>query len=390
MNTDELGSRAEFLTCALVSDVGSRPAGSEKEKQALHWIQEHLAGKGYAFSTESFRFASPPAFFPYYTAVGAAFILSAVFAPGFPWLALAMPVLVAALPAVYNWIIWKMPRRAFSENLLVLPENCSIKQVDLLLCAHVDTARGMSDGYGSRFFIPLRKQIFPIMQRTALILALTGVIYVMGIRLSSGVQAAAVSISAIVAFVLAVLDLWDQLGSRGSYTAGANDNASGVGVLMALAEHLTPDRFKRLNIGFLFTGAEEAGLWGARHFARRLTEAGLRPPVICVDMVGAGSDLRIVDGAKSFGTVKTDPEINGWLERADPLAVHHTALRRSSDFEAFIREGIPAGWIEGSGTPASWRAYHTLRDQPGLMDGEMLGRAAVLLARLVERMDRSK
>jgi hypothetical protein len=107
-------------------------------------------------------------------------------------------------------------------------------------------------------------------------------------------------------------------------------------------------------------------------------------------MVGAGSDLRILDGAKSFGTVKTDPEINGWLERADPLAVRHSALRRSSDFEAFIREGIPAGWIEGSGTPASWRAYHTLHDQPGLLDREMLSRAAVLLARLVERMDRSQ
>jgi hypothetical protein len=107
-------------------------------------------------------------------------------------------------------------------------------------------------------------------------------------------------------------------------------------------------------------------------------------------MVGAGSDLRIIDGVKSLHTVKTNPQINEWLERADPLAVRHTALRRSSDFEAFIRAGIPAGWIESSGTKQSWQAYHTLQDELALIDPRMLERAATLLFRVAQHLERGK
>ncbi|MBE0697957.1 MAG: DUF4910 domain-containing protein [Anaerolineaceae bacterium] len=374
----------------LVNEIGPRPAGSSAELQALQWIQTRLSGKAYCFTRQHFPFASLPIFLPYYTSAGLAFLFAALSLHGFPWLALGMPVLVGGLPDLHNWLGWILPKRIESENLIVLPEDCSIMEVDIFFCAHVDTARAIPGGYSSRLLNPLRMQIFPVMQRMALILALFGLVSLVGFQLGPGIIAGVVAVSVLVGMTLVGLDLWEQMGTHGKHTVGANDNASGVGVLLVLAELLSENQSSSLKIGFLFTGAEEAGLWGASAFARSLADSGLRTPLVCVDMVGAGSDLRIMAGAKSLRTVKTNREINEWLERADPLAVRHTALRRSSDFEAFTRAGIPAGWIESSGTKQSWLAYHTQRDQMDQIDPKMLQRAVTLLYRVVQHMEQGK
>jgi hypothetical protein len=387
---EQVGSRAEDYVRGLVSAIGPRPAGSAAEKQALDWIEGQLNQSGYSFIRQPFRFVRLPAFFPYYTAAGLAFLLAGLFLPGFPWLALIMPLLVTALPDMHAWVCARLPRNAASENLVILPEGCSLAQADLFFCAHIDTARLVSTGSGSGLLNPLRRQVFGVMQRTGLILALIGLVSLMGISFGRGVFAAVITVSGIVALVLIGLDVWVQLGGRGEYAPGANDNASGVGVLLALSQLLAHSSAEPLKVGFVFTAAEEAGLWGAHHFARSLVDTGQSPPVVCVDMVGAGQDLRIIDGAKTLRMVKTSAEINGWLERADPLAVHHTALRRSSDFEAFVRVGIPAGWVESSGTKQSWEAYHTQRDQLDQINVLMLERTATALYRLVERLRRDK
>lgn len=54
-------------------------------------------------------------------------------------------------------------------------------------------------------------------------------------------------------------------GNKGKIHPGADDNASGVAVLLELARQLARTPFKR-PVVFLFTSAEEAGLKGARYF----------------------------------------------------------------------------------------------------------------------------
>jgi Zn-dependent M28 family amino/carboxypeptidase len=51
-----------------------------------------------------------------------------------------------------------------------------------------------------------------------------------------------------------------------------------------------------VRLGFLFTGAEETGLHGAEAFAVSLSaSAEAAPPLLLsVDMVGSGSELRLV------------------------------------------------------------------------------------------------
>lgn len=56
---------------------------------------------------------------------------------------------------------------------------------------------------------------------------------------------------------------------RGKYTKGANDNASGVTVMLRLAQHFTQNRCRHLELNFVATGCEESGMVGMKEFFRR-------------------------------------------------------------------------------------------------------------------------
>ncbi|HEX8506500.1 MAG TPA: M28 family peptidase, partial [Hymenobacter sp.] len=68
---------------------------------------------------------------------------------------------------------------------------------------------------------------------------------------------------------LVVTAHYDHLGMMGSntYFPGANDNASGVALLLELAAHYArPENRPACSVAFLLFGAEEAGLVGSRYF----------------------------------------------------------------------------------------------------------------------------
>ena len=77
----------------------------------------------------------------------------------------------------------------------------------------------------------------------------------------------------------------------GNNSFGAMDNASGVGVVLALAEAIKQSPVQGLRIRFLFTGEEELGLQGAYHYCKMTDDVA--ETVINVDTVGAGNWLWI-------------------------------------------------------------------------------------------------
>jgi hypothetical protein len=87
---------------------------------------------------------------------------------------------------------------------------------------------------------------------------------------------------------------YDHLGveSGGGYYPGALDNASGCGIVLALAEALAASG-AAIDAAFLFFDGEESGLRGSRHFAYH-PSFGL-PGVLAVniDMAGSSGDVPI-------------------------------------------------------------------------------------------------
>ncbi|MCR1783314.1 M28 family peptidase [Nocardioides carbamazepini] len=156
---------------------------------------------------------------------------------------------------------------------------------------------------------------------------------------------------------------------------GAEDNASGVGVLLALAR---TELRARLPVVLVLFGAEEPRgtsdddhHYGSRHYVAGLTQperAAVRG-MLALDRVGVGAAVPV-------GSATDEPP--GALVRAARRAgVRHIAEsgQRSSDHWSFVRAGLP-GLRIGS-TP--YAGYHNARDLPGLVDVGQLDRVGRLV-----------
>ena len=372
--------RAYDCLYRLVTEIGPRPAGSPAERQAQDLLAGELAGWNYTLQYQPVPFAPQPRYQPYFLIPALAFLAAAWLLPRLPWLALFLPLLVAGLPELADALTHRLPRTAESRNLMALPPGADLAHLDLLLCAHVDTARAVPTA--GELWFQWRSQIFAVMQRLAWILALLGLLVILGLPVPQAVFLAAGTLASLLAAALAIQDGWEQAGQR-RYSPGANDNASGVGALMALAEHLAAHP-AQIKVGFAFTGAEEPGLFGAQALAIELAKSsGKLPLALSVDMVASGERLNLVTRAGQLFPRRCDAGLLERLRRADPLAGELAYTQRSGDFVPFLRLGFPAAGLESNGQPRFWRAYHTLQDGLAVVDPARLAHTVEVLVQLV-------
>ncbi|GEM_PF-348267 len=188
----------------------------------------------------------------------------------------------------------------------------------------------------------------------------------------------------------------DHLGRRnGRIRPGADDNASGVAMMLALARALAsrqekPDR----NFAFLSFDAEEKGLVGSRAFVRqeRLDPAKIRF-LLVFDLCG-GDFLPWRRGEIYAMGAEHSPEVSASLRAATPrkgLRVLSLGtwvleplgpLSARSDYAAFRARGVPYLFLS-SATP--WY-YHTPFDTPDRLDYEKLAEVRRFSLSLLERI----
>jgi hypothetical protein len=184
-----------------------------------------------------------------------------------------------------------------------------------------------------------------------------------------------------------VLAHYDHLGKQGSkHFAGADDNASGVAALLALAAQAAkdPSRPVDLNLLFVATDAEELGLFGARALAEKMAALGLSPELaLNLDMVGhPGRPYAIyMEGGRNFAN---PDEIKAVIERNGLCArLSHSRLERdgsagrinylkASDHYPFHKAGVP--WLYFGVPPHP--QYHTVDDTPDRLDFGFLAATA--------------
>lgn len=136
---------------------------------------------------------------------------------------------------------------------------------------------------------------------------------------------------------------------------GINDNASGVSAMIETARWMAEARIQPLNrVRFAFWGAEEVDLLGSKHYVDALSEQEISQTAgnLNLDMVASPNGGRFVhDGdGSSFGNA--GPSGSGEIERLfldyfekNSLAAEATVFDGGSDYEPFLRAGIPAGGL---------------------------------------------
>ncbi len=160
---------------------------------------------------------------------------------------------------------------------------------------------------------------------------------------------------------------------------GAEDNGSGIGVLLAAAA-ATSARETRGPVVWVAFGAEEPrGPTDAdHHYGSRAYVASLGPEqrqavraMVALDRVGVGDRVPVGSAEES------DPVQQALLRAAERAEVPTIPdpFQRSSDHWSFVRAGLPGARL-GS-TP--YAGYHSASDVPSVVDTEQLERVGRLV-----------
>jgi len=160
---------------------------------------------------------------------------------------------------------------------------------------------------------------------------------------------------------------YDHLGMMGkdTYFPGANDNASGVALLLELAAYYArPENRPACSVAFLLFGAEEAGLVGSSYFVQHpLLPLPRIKFLVNLDLLGTGEEgATVVNGRvyeAAYQRLATLNEAHHYLPKL-------TARGRAanSDHFPFSEAGVPAFFMYTRGGSL---AYHDVRDQPAAL-----------------------
>jgi hypothetical protein len=308
---------------ALVDEFGPRPPGSDAERRAAQHLAGRLEELGRDVHLEGFsvwpQWATAYAINAGLAVVGGVLaVYAAALGTGIVLLALILTFLDAA--GITPTTRRLLGRRA-SQNVVSFGDR--EMPGALIIVAHYDS--GPTRG----------RPLWPMVLAMVVLLAMC----VGRVAGMSGVALTSVQFLATVVLIVYVALMLDIALSPASQ--GESDNASGVGVVLRLAERLTDLNYFGVHI--VFTGAQKARAQGMRAFLQthRKQFAPSETIVINIDAVGGG-ELRETKTEGPLLTVKSHPQLTGNLD-SDPFV-----NREASDGYAAASAGLPSVTFAGT------------------------------------------
>jgi aminopeptidase YwaD len=309
---------------ALVDEFGPRPAGSDAERRAGQHLCRRLEELGREAHTEAFSVW--PAWATGYAINAGTAIVGSVVSVSSATLGTGLVLLATILTFLDLAGIAPTTRRLLgrraSQNVVSWGDRD--RPGALILVAHYDT--GPTRSYPLRpFFLAL------LVVLACCVLRAGGM---------SGTALTIVQFIPTVALILYVALLLDIALSPA--TPGESDNASGVAVVLRLAEQLG-ERLDHFGVHVLLTGSQKAMAQGMRAFLQAHRRE-LKPSdtvVLNLDAVGGG-ELRETKKEGPLLTVSSHPQLTGNLE------TDSFVNREPSDGYAAGSAGLPAVTLAGT------------------------------------------
>jgi len=152
---------------------------------------------------------------------------------------------------------------------------------------------------------------------------------------------------------------YDHVGGYEScFIPGANDNATGVSMLIELFHYYSTHQPKR-NIKFIAFAGEETGLIGSYNYVEKNDLSSLHF-VLNLDLYGAGSEgITVVNGKTFKDQFNILTTINNDSNLVTKIRARGEAA--NSDHYYFSKKGIPAFFIYSNGHVGG---YHNIKDTP--------------------------
>jgi hypothetical protein len=343
----EVGMDAFAEAEALVDEFGPRPPGSDAERRAAQHLAKRLEELGREAYLEAFSVW--PAWATGYAINAGVAIVGSVLAVSSATLGTGLVLLATILTFLDLGGITPTTRRLLgrraSQNVVSWGDRD--KPGAVLLVAHYDTGPART------------RALLPIFVALLLVLACC-------VLRAGGMEGTALTVVqfiptvVLIVYVALLLDI-----ALSPAVPGESDNASGVAVVLRLAERL--DDLDYFGVHVLFTGSQKALTQGMRAFLQSHRKE-LKPGdtvVLNLDAVGGG-ELRETKREGPLLTVKSHPQLTGNLE-SDGFT-----NREPSDGYAAASAGLPSVTLAGT---------------TDRLEEDNLAEAEEACVKLVERLD---
>ncbi len=379
----------------LAEEIGPRGSTRPAEEQAARYAAGVLRGAGLVPKTESFTSATS-AWRPYALSFGLILVAELLFWVGGRWGAAAALALTAvSLGSVLLELAFRPnPLRRIlpkgeSQDVWARVAPAGEERERVVLLGHLDTHRTplvfSTDGW-----LRLFTTLIPV--------GLVAVVILAGLFVADLVWPRSVwrTLSlAPGAIVVGVCALTLQADAS-SYTAGANDNATGAGVVLELARRAAEQPLEHTAVWAALTGCEEVGCYGAFAFADAHADELGRPAWIAVDTIGgAGADPTWVEAETFLLTVRSAPDL---LAAAERVADRRPDLKaRGTTFEGAYTEGVVGNvhdfrvlTLMARRPDGGLPEWHRPSDVVENVDPDVVGRSEAFVWELMQELDHAQ
>jgi aminopeptidase YwaD len=300
----------------LAETVGPRWSTRPPEKRAAEYAEKVLREAGLNPVTESFV-SGRSTYHPFALFAALALLSVAVFWWGGRRGAAAAALLTAASlvsallelafrPNPFRWILPK----GQSQNVWARIEPKGEARENVVLIGHLDTHR--TPLLFAKRWVRILGNLVPLAMGSCLLLMAA---FVTRIFLASPILSYAALPLAVIMLALFLLMMQADFTP---FAAGANDNATGVGVVLEMARNLRSQPLEHTRVWVLASGCEEVGCYGAEAFAVGHKAELNRPVWMSIDSVGgAGAGVTYLSDETFLLTTRSDPRL---LEYADEIA----------------------------------------------------------------------
>lgn len=388
----KLGERALEHIRHLAENIGPRPTGSIPEAEAFAYTEEFFQSLGLATQRDPIDSIRPHRSASwFYLVLLTLLMLGVLFVEQAPLFIPALILLTRFVIAPLRLNMAANPVRGGSNSFNIIAEQpplSSKPKAILILGAHLDTAvarvyyktgwrKTVRKVFGFTGFLivfalllaslilewPLR-QIFDAStaERVTRELRLVAKVYMVAI------------------WLYLMFNVIERLLKPMIFAPGANDNASGVAAVLALAEHYAANPPRNITLRYILFCGEEVGLVGSARYADKLrTLEKNRLYMLNFDMVGTGDQVKYVRPG-------THGLLNSWLREGGATGGSLIGFG-SSDFRSFSRHDIPAAGLYTVGNKMIFDVYHSTEDILTYISPAALDKTIAAAQTLVQRLD---
>ena len=376
----------------LANTIGSRGSTTPKEAEAAQYAAGILRSLGLEPATEPFTSAKS-AWYPYVLFSGLLVVGAGLFWLAGTWGAVAALILsvlsigsvlleLAFRPNPFRAVLPKGP----SQNVMAQIAPSGEVKTRVVIMGHLDSHRTplvfSTDGW-----LKLFKTLIPLGLLSSVVLLILFAIGIASPALGWRIASLPFALILLGVFVLTVqADLTP-------FTAGANDNASAVGIVLSTAGRLLKEPLQHTEVWAVLSGCEEVGCYGADAFAKAHKGELGNVVWIALDGVGSCSSKPAYLTAETFLlTARSDPRL---IELAGRVAAAHPELgAQPRAFAGAYTEGA-IGVMHGFrvltlmtfGEGGSLGEWHRPTDTVANVDADVLERNEAFLWALLREVD---